>query len=155
MLRWDPARHHGSLRPSVTGLPCRAGRDYTPRYCIRSGREARDWIQNAQHGRIFNPALLTEDEKTAIVQKNHYFHLGETTSSAALSGALTVSLMMYLTGKSRSLLSFTIVAMRILLLFIFLPRLKRKGMHTDTDTIIRLFRKNEQVKTGIGAYSLS
>jgi hypothetical protein len=42
--------------------------------------------------------------------------------------------------------AFTGAAMIFLLLFIFLPKLIRRGMMTDTDTIIQLFGKNEQVK---------
>jgi len=53
---------------------------------------------------------------------------------------------MYLAGKSGSLVAFMIAAMLFLLLFVFLPKLIRKGMNADTDTIILLFGKNEQVK---------
>jgi hypothetical protein len=36
--------------------------------------------------------------------------------------------------------------MLFLLLFVFLPKFIRQGMMTDTDRIIQLFGKNEQVK---------
>jgi hypothetical protein len=36
--------------------------------------------------------------------------------------------------------------MLFLLIFVFLPKFIRKAMNTDTDTIILLFGKNEQVK---------
>ena len=36
--------------------------------------------------------------------------------------------------------------MLFLLFFVFLPRLIRQGMMTDTETIIRLSGRNEQVK---------
>jgi len=103
------------------------------------------WYGMLSTAGIFDPAVLTEEEKTAIVQERHYFWFGEVVSATALAGAFTVPLGMYVTAKSGSLLSFTNAAKIFLLLFIFLPKLIRKGMSTDTDTIIRLFGKNEQV----------
>jgi hypothetical protein len=95
---------------------------------------------------IFDPADLTNSEKAIYAERRHYFWFGEVASAAALAGALTVPLGRYLAEKSGSLLSFTIAALIFLLLFIFLPKLIRRGMMTDTDTIIQLFGKNEQIK---------
>ena len=95
---------------------------------------------------IFDPADLTNSEKTIYAERRHYFWFGEVASAGALAGALTVPLGMYLAEKSGSLLSFTIAALIFLLLFIFLPKLIRQGMMTDTGTIIQLFGKNEQIK---------
>jgi hypothetical protein len=53
---------------------------------------------------------------------------------------------MYLAEKTGSMLSFTIAAMLFLLLFVFLPKLIQRGMMTDTETILTMFGKNEQVK---------
>lgn len=104
------------------------------------------WYGMLSTAGIFDPALLDEEETGAIAQERHCFWAGEVASAAALAGVFTVPLGMYLAEKSGSLLSFTIAAMIFLLLFIFLPKFIRKGMCTDTDTIIRLFGKNEQVK---------
>ena len=95
---------------------------------------------------IFDPAALDDDEKAALPGNRHYFWFGEVVSAAALAGAFTIPIGMFLAVKSGTLLSFTIAAMLFLLLFVFLPKLIRKGMNTDTDTIILLFGKNEQVK---------
>jgi hypothetical protein len=70
----------------------------------------------------------------------------EVVSAAAVVGAFTVPIGMFLTLKSGTLPAFTIAVMLFLLLFVFLPKLIRKAMNTDTDTIILLFGKNEQVK---------
>ncbi|NTV00402.1 MAG: hypothetical protein HGA55_04680 [Methanoregulaceae archaeon] len=104
------------------------------------------WYGMLSTAGIFDPAQLNEEEKGAIAQERHCFWFGEIASAAALAGVFTVPLGMYLAGKTGGLLSFTIAAMIFLLLFIFLPKFIRKGMSTDTDTIIRLFGKNEQVK---------
>jgi hypothetical protein len=95
---------------------------------------------------IFDPAVLTDPERAVCAGRRDYFWFGEVVSAAALAGIFTVPLGISLAGKTGNLPSFTIAAMLFLLLFVFLPKLIRKGMKTDTDTIILLFGKNEQVK---------
>lgn len=95
---------------------------------------------------IFDPAILTGPEWDAGAERRHYFWFGEVASAAALAGAITVPLGMFLAEKTGSLLSFTIAAMLFLLLFVFLPKLIRQGMMTDTEMILEIFGRNEQVK---------
>ncbi len=104
------------------------------------------WFGMLNTAGIFDPAVLTEPEQAVFAECRDYFWFGEVASAAALAGAFTVPLGMSLAGKTGSLTAFTIAAMLFLLLFVFLPKLIRKGMHTDTDTIILVFGKNEQVK---------
>ena len=104
------------------------------------------WYGALNTAMIFDPAVLGNEEKEIYAANRHYFWFGEVASAAALAGAITVPLGMFLAEKTGSLLSFTIAAMLFLLLFVFLPKLIRQGMITDTETIIRLFGKNEQVK---------
>lgn len=95
---------------------------------------------------IFDPAALTDPEQAVFAESRDYFWFGEVVSAAVLAGMFTIPLGMSLAGKTGSLPAFTIAAMLFLLLFVFLPKLIRKAMSTDTDTIILLFGKNEQVK---------
>jgi hypothetical protein len=95
---------------------------------------------------IFDPAILSDPERTIYSHRSDYFWFGEVASAAALAGMFTVPLGMSLTGKTGSLPAFTVAAMLFLLLFVFLPKCIRKGMNTDTDTIILLFGKNERAK---------
>jgi hypothetical protein len=95
---------------------------------------------------IFDPAVLSDPERAVYAGHRDYFWFGEVASAAVLAGMFTVPLGMSLAGKGGSLPAFTIAAMLFLLLFVFLPKLIRKAMSTDTDTIIWLFGKNEQVK---------
>ena len=104
------------------------------------------WYGMLSTAGIFDPAALDDEEKAALAGNRHYFWFGEVVSAAALAGMFTVPLGMGLAGRTGNMLSFTIAAMLFLLLFVFLPKLIRKGMSTDTDTIILLFGKNEQVK---------
>lgn len=104
------------------------------------------WYGMLSTAGIFDPAALTEEEKMVLAGNRHYFWFGEVASAAALAGAITVPLGMLLAEKTGSLLSFTIAAMLYLLLFVFLPKLIRQGMMTDTEMILEIFGRNEQVK---------
>lgn len=104
------------------------------------------WYGMLSTAGIFDPAALTEEEKRVLAGNRHYFWFGEVASAAALAGAITVPLGMFLAEKTGSLLSFTIAAMLFLLLFVFLPKLIRQGMMTDTEMILEIFGRNEQVK---------
>jgi hypothetical protein len=95
---------------------------------------------------IFDPAVLTDPERAVLAGCRDYFWFGEVASAAALAGVFTIPAGMFLTEKNGSPLSFTIAAMIFLLLFIFLPRLIRLAMKTDTETILNLFGKNEQFR---------
>jgi len=95
---------------------------------------------------IFDPSVLTDPERAIYAGRRDYFWFGEVASAAALAGVFTVPLGMSLAGRTGSLLSFIIAAMIFLLLFIFLPRLIRQAMKTDTETILNLFGKNEQFR---------
>jgi len=95
---------------------------------------------------IFDPAVLGNEEKEIYAGNRHYFWFGEIASAAVLAGAFTVPPGIFLAEKSGSMLAFTIAAMLFLLLFVFLPKLIRQGMMTDTEAIIDTFGKNEQVK---------
>ncbi len=104
------------------------------------------WYGMLSTAGTFDPAALTEEEKMVLARNRHYFWFGEVASAAALAGAITVPLGMFLAEKTGSLLSFTIAAMLFLLLFVFLPKLIRQGMMTDTEMILEIFGRNEQVK---------
>jgi hypothetical protein len=95
---------------------------------------------------IFDPAVLTDPERAVFAERRDYFWFGEVASAAVLAGVFTVPPGMVLAEKSGYPLSFTIAAMIFLLLFIFLPRLIRQAMKTDTETILNLFGKNEQFR---------
>jgi hypothetical protein len=104
------------------------------------------WYGALSTAGIFDPAVLSNEEKEIYAGNRHYFWFGEVASAAALAGAFTVPLGMYLGEKTGNLLSFTMAAMLFLLLFVFLPKLIRQGMMADTEMIIQLFGRNEQTK---------
>lgn len=95
---------------------------------------------------IFDPAILSEPERDVWAQRRHYFWFGEVASAAVMAGVFAVPAGIFLDAKTGTAAAFTGTAMIFLLLFIFLPRMIRYAMKTDTETILEVFGKNEQVR---------
>jgi len=95
---------------------------------------------------IFDPGALADDEKEAYARRRYCFWFGEVVSSAALAGIFAVPFGMLLGLKGSTAAAFTGAALIFLLLFIFLPKLIRLAMKTDTEQILELFGKNEQFR---------
>jgi hypothetical protein len=95
---------------------------------------------------IFDPAILSEPERDAYAERRHYFWFGEVASAAVLAGIFAVPAGIFLDTGAGTAAAFTGAVMIFLLLFIFLPKLIRYAMKNDTETILELFGKNEQVR---------
>jgi hypothetical protein len=95
---------------------------------------------------IFDITELTVLEKANYTEKRHYFWFGEVGMAAALAGTFAVPAGIYLAGRTDLTLAFTGATLIFLPLFIFLPKLIRWGMKTDTNAAIEAFGKNEHVK---------
>ena len=95
---------------------------------------------------IFDPSALTDGEKEAYARRRYCFWFGEVVSAAALAGIFAVPLGMLLGLRGGTAAAFTGAALIFLLLFVFLPKLLRAAMKTDTETILELFGKNEQFR---------
>jgi hypothetical protein len=95
---------------------------------------------------IFDFASLTGLEKANYAEKRHYFWLGEVGMAAVLAGIIAVPLGIYLAGKAEVTLAFIGAATVFLSLFVFLPKLIRRGMQEDTNAVIEAFGKNEHVR---------
>jgi hypothetical protein len=95
---------------------------------------------------IFDPAILSGPERDAYAERRHYFWFGEVASAAVLAGIFAMPAGIFLDMKTGTAAEFTGAAMIFLLLFIFLPRIIRLAMKTDTETILDVFGKNEQIR---------
>lgn len=95
---------------------------------------------------IFDPAVLSDPERASYAERRHYFWFGEVASAAVLAGIFAVPAGMILDVKTGTVPAFTGAAMIFLLLFIFLPKLIRQAMKTDTETVLTVFGKNEQIR---------
>lgn len=66
--------------------------------------------------------------------------------AAVLAGTIAVPVGIWFAGRTEISLSFIAAAVLFLPLFVFLPKLIRRGMKAGTDAAIDAFGKNEQVK---------
>ena len=95
---------------------------------------------------IFDFAALTDAERVNYTQKKHYFWFGEVGMAAVLAGVFAVPVGIFLAGRAEISLAFISAAVLFLPLFVFLPKLMQWAMKADTDAVIDMFGKNEQVK---------
>ena len=95
---------------------------------------------------IFDFAALTDAERVNYTQKKHYFWFGEVGMAAMLAGVFAVPVGIFLAGRAEISLAFISAAVLFLPLFVFLPKLMQWAMKADTDAVIDMFGKNEQVK---------
>ncbi|MDP3395134.1 MAG: hypothetical protein Q8S57_00470 [Methanoregula sp.] len=95
---------------------------------------------------IFDFSALTDAERANYTQKKHYFWFGEVGMAAVLAGAFVVPVGIFLAGQTEITLAFISAAILFLPLFVFLPKLIKRGLHADVDVVIEAFGKNEQVK---------
>lgn len=94
----------------------------------------------------FDPASLADAEKENYRVKRHYFWFGEVAMAAVLAGMFAVPAGIYLAARADASLAFIGAAVLFLPLFVFLPKLIRRAIQVDVDSVIDLFGKNEQVK---------
>ena len=95
---------------------------------------------------IFDFSALTETERVNYGEKKHYFWFGEVGMAAVLAGVFVVPLGCWFAGRAEISLAFISAAILFLPLFVFLPKLIQRAMKADTDAVIDMFGKNEQVK---------
>ena len=95
---------------------------------------------------IFDFSALTDAERVNYTQKKHYFWFGEVGMAAVLAGVFAVPVGIFLAGWAEISLAFISAAVLFLPLFVFLPKLMQWAMKADTDAVIDMFGKNEQVK---------
>jgi len=95
---------------------------------------------------IFDLSGLTGAEQANSNQKKHYFWFGEVGMAGILAGSIAFPFGIYLAGREETSLAFIGVAVLFLPLFVFLPKLIQRAMKADTDAVIDMFGKNEQVK---------
>jgi len=95
---------------------------------------------------IFDFSALTDAERVNYTQKKHYFWFGEVGMAAVLAGVFAVPVGIFLAGRAEISLAFISAAILFLPLFVFLPKLMQWAMKADTDAVIDMFGKNEQIK---------
>ena len=96
---------------------------------------------------MFDFADLTNAEKEQDqAEYRTWFSLGETGMAALLAANIAVPAGFWFAGRTVLPLAFIGAAVLFLPLFVFLPKIIRFAMKTDTDAILAAFGKNEQTK---------
>jgi hypothetical protein len=95
---------------------------------------------------IFDAGALDEAEKDVYKEKRHCFWFGEVATAAVLAGAVAAPVGSILAATAGPPLAFTATAVLFLPLFVFLPKLLKRALAADTDAVLTLFGKNEQVQ---------
>ena len=94
----------------------------------------------------FDLSGLSDTEKEDVVGCRTWFWFGEVSMAAALASIIVVPAGIWFAGRTELPLAFIGAAVLFLPLFVFLPKVIRLGMKTDTDAVINAFGKNEQLK---------
>jgi hypothetical protein len=95
---------------------------------------------------IFDLSGLTDAERLNYSDKRHYFWFGEVGMAAMLAGVFAIPVGIFLAGRAEITLAFIGAAVLFLPLFVFLPKIMQQAMKADTDSVIDMFGKNEQIK---------
>jgi F0F1-type ATP synthase assembly protein I len=96
---------------------------------------------------MFDPAVMTEEEKAEDpAEYRTWFCLGETGMAALLAADIAVPAFFWFAGMTALPLAVIGAAVLFLPLFVFLPKIIRYAMKTDTDAVLEAFGKNEQTK---------
>ena len=95
---------------------------------------------------IFDLSVLTDAERLNYAGKRHYFRFGEVGMASILAGIFAVPVGIFLAGKGEITVAFIGAAAVFLLLFVFLPKVIRRGMNADPDEVMDAFGKNEHFR---------
>ncbi|MDD1693605.1 MAG: hypothetical protein LUQ71_02655 [Methanoregula sp.] len=95
---------------------------------------------------LFDISALTEEERANYTTKKHYFWFGEVGLAAVLAGIFSVPLGIFLAGRTEISLAIIGASVIFLPLFVFLPKLIRQAVKTDTEAVLITFGKNEQIR---------
>ena len=95
---------------------------------------------------MFGMDNLTEHEKIDGAEKRAWFSAGEVIMASLLAGSIAIPAGFWFATITALPLAVIGAAVMFLPLFVFLPRLIRYAMKTDTDAVLDAFGKNEQVK---------
>ena len=96
---------------------------------------------------MFDPNRLTDEEMAEnLAEYRTWFCLGETCMAAMLAATIAVPAGIWFAGITALPLAFIGTAVLFLPLFVFLPRLIRSAMKTDTNAVLDAFGKNEQTR---------
>jgi hypothetical protein len=100
---------------------------------------------------MFDPADLTNEEKAQDpAEFRTWFCVGETCMAALLAGNIAVPAGFWFAGIAALPLAVIGAAVLFLPLFVFLPRLIRSSVKSDTDAVLERIRQERTDQKGLG-----
>jgi len=94
----------------------------------------------------FDTSELGEEERAGIQEKKSWFRVGEVTMASLMAATIAVPAGVFFAQKTALPLAVIGAVIIFLPLFVFLPKILRLAMKADTEAILDLIGKNDQVK---------
>jgi hypothetical protein len=94
----------------------------------------------------FDTSELEGEERAGITGKKSWFRLGEVTMASLMAATIAVPAGVFFAQKAAAPLAVIGGVIIFLPLFVFLPKILRLAMKADTEAVLDLIGKNDQVK---------
>jgi hypothetical protein len=94
----------------------------------------------------FETTDLTGEEQAGITEKRSWFFAGEALMAGLMAATIAVPAGMLFAQETPAPLAIIGASVIFLPLFVFLPKLIRQAVKTDTEAVLITFGKNEQIR---------
>lgn len=94
----------------------------------------------------FDTSELGEEERAGITEKKSWFWLGEVVMASLMAATIAVPAGVFFAQKTSAPLAMIGAVLLFLPLFVFIPKMIRQAVQVDTEAVIVVLGKNEQIK---------
>jgi F0F1-type ATP synthase assembly protein I len=94
----------------------------------------------------FDTNELSGEEQAGIMERKSWFWLGEVVMASLVAAIIAVPAGIFFAGKTAAPLAVIGAVLLFLPLFVFIPKMIRQAVQVDTEAVIAVLGRNEQVK---------
>ena len=94
----------------------------------------------------FDTGELFLEEQAGIAEKKSWFFAGEALMAGLMAATIAVPAGIFFAQKTAAPLALIGAVVIFLPLFVFIPKMIRQAVQVDTETIIAMIGKNEQIR---------
>ncbi|PKG32038.1 hypothetical protein [Methanoregula sp.] len=94
----------------------------------------------------FDTSELEGEERAGITGKKSWFRLGEVVMASLMAATIAVPAGVFFAQKTALPLAVIGAVIIFLPLFVFIPKMIQQAMQVDTEAVIAVLGKNEQIK---------
>ena len=94
----------------------------------------------------FDTSELEGEERAGITDKKSWFRLGEVVMASLMAATIAVPAGVFFAQKTAAPLAVIGAVIIFLPLFVFIPKMIQQAMQVDTEAVIAVLGKNEQIK---------